>query len=339
MAAAARAWFERGMVALSPSGTATARRLPVIDVARAVALLAMACFHGLWDLGNLRLTPENYAATALGRHAAECIAGSFLILVGIGMVLMNGRGIRLRPTLIRLGRIAAGALAVTIATRIVFPDAYVFFGILHCIAVASVIGLPFLFLPWPVTLAAAAAILAAPLFIQADWLDSPLLWFIGLGRITPRTNDYVPLVPWFGLVLVGIVLGRLGLPVLARSRLGTWAPRGTLGRAASFAGRHSLALYLIHQPLLFGLAFLVAQGMGPNPRAGLKAFRADYLAMCTRGGGEVAPCRVAARCTSEALVREDLFRDDGRPYTVEERARAQALSRNCYAAAEGDGAR
>ena len=327
------------MVALPPSGAPASRRLPVIDAARAVALLAMACFHALWDLGNLRLTTENYAATAAGRHAAECIAGSFLILVGVGLVLMNGRGIRLRPTLRRLGRIAAGALAVTLATRLVFPDAYVFFGILHCIAVASVIGLPFLFLPWPVTLAAAAAILAAPLLVQADWLDPPALWFLGLGRITPRTNDYVPLFPWFGLVLVGIVLGRLGLPALSRSRLGAWAPRGALGRAATFAGRHSLAVYLVHQPALFGVAFLMAQVVGPNPKAGLKAFRADYLAMCTRGGGEIAPCRVAARCTSEALVREDLFRDDGRPYTVEERARAQALSRGCYAAAEGDGAR
>lgn len=312
-----------------------ARRLPVIDGARAIALLAMACFHGLWDLGNVRLTPENYAATPIGKHAAEGIAGSFLILVGVGLVLMNGRGVRLRPTLMRLARIAAGALAVTVATYVVFPDSFVFFGILHCIAVASVLGLPFLFLPWPVTLVAAALVLAAPLLVQADWLDSPALWFLGLGRITPRTNDYVPLFPWFGLVLTGIVLGRLGLPILARSLLGRWEPSGKLGRVATFAGRHSLAVYLIHQPVLFGLAFLLAQALGPNPRAGLKAFRADYLAMCTRGGGEAAPCRIAARCTGEALLREDLFREDGRPYSVEERARAQALSRGCYDAAEG----
>ncbi|GJE39342.1 heparan-alpha-glucosaminide N-acetyltransferase [Methylobacterium persicinum] len=328
------------MITPPPSGPGSSskspgRRLPVIDVARAVALLAMACFHGLWDLGNLRLTPDNYAATPLGRHAAQGIAGSFLVLVGIGLVLMNGRGIRPRPTLRRLLRVAGGALLVTIATRIVFPDAYVFFGVLHCITVASVIGLPFLFLPWPLTLAAAAAVLAAPAFIEANWLDSPLLWFLGLGRITPHTNDYVPLFPWFGLVLAGIVLGRLALPALSRSRLGAWEPHSRPARAAAFAGRHSLAVYLIHQPVLFGLAFALAALIGPNPKAGLKAFRADYFAMCTRGGGDTGPCRVAARCTSEALVREDLFRDDGRPYSVPERARAQALSQGCYTAAEG----
>jgi uncharacterized membrane protein len=309
--------------------------LAVIDVARAVALLAMACFHSLWDLGNLRLTTENYTATPAGRAAAELIAGSFLLLVGVGLVLMNGNGVRLRPTLRRLARIVGGALLVTIATRLVFPDAFVFFGILHCIALSSVLGLPFLFLPWPGTLLAAVAVLAAPSLIHAGWLDEPLLWFLGLNRVIPRTNDYVPLFPWFGLVLAGIVIGRLGLPALARSRLGAWEPRGTLGRAATFAGRHSLAIYLIHQPALFGLAFVLAQVVGPNPKAGLRAFRADYLAMCGREGGDAASCKVAARCTSEALVREDLFRDDGRPYTVAERARAQGLSRDCYNAAEG----
>jgi uncharacterized membrane protein len=321
-------------IAETPVATATGR-LSVIDAARAAALLAMACFHGIWDLGNVRLTPENYAATPGGKLAAEGIAGSFLILVGVGLVLMNGRGIRLKPTLTRLSRVAAGALLATVATYLVFPDAFVFFGVLHCIAVSSVLGLPFLFLPWPFTLLAAVAVLAAPHVVQADWLDPPALWFIGLGRITPRTNDYVPLFPWFGLVLMGIVVGRLGLPALARSRLGRWEPRSAFARGATFAGRHSLAVYLIHQPVLFGLALGLAQITGPHPKAGLKAFRTDYQAMCIRGGGETAECWVAARCTGEALMREDLFREDGRPFTVPERARAQELSRDCYSAAEG----
>jgi len=333
MVSTERLWFERGMT--PPPSTATRPRLAVIDVARAVALLAMACFHTLWDFGNVRLTAENYAGTPAGHIAAQIIAGSFLLLVGVGLVLMNGNGVKRGPTLRRLARIAGGALLVTVATRIVFPEAYVFFGILHCIAVASVLGLPFVFLPWPVTLAAGTAVLAAPHLVHADWLDQPALWFLGLGRIMPRTNDYVPIFPWFGLVCLGIVIGRLGLPALARSRLGAWEPRSRLGRAATFAGRHSLAIYLIHQPALFGLAFLLAQVIGPNPKAGLKAFRADYLALCTRGGGETATCRIAARCTSEALVREDLFRDDGRPFTVEERTRAQSLSQGCFTAAEG----
>ncbi|MBE7200535.1 MAG: DUF1624 domain-containing protein [Parafilimonas terrae] len=309
-------------------------RLPVIDAARAAALAAMATYHTLWDLGHLRLTAENYAGTPAGRAAAEVIAGSFLILVGVGLVLMNGRGIRMRPTLLRLARIGAAALAVTVGTWITFPDAFVFFGILHCIALSSVLGLPFLFLPAPITALAAAAVLAAPHLAQAPILDAPALLFLGLGTVTPRTNDYVPLFPWFGLVLAGIVLGRAALPRLAGSRLGAWTPRSAFGRAATFAGRHSLAIYLIHQPVLLAMLTGLVTVTGPNPRAGLRAFRADYAAICQRTGGEPPLCRIAARCTSDALQKEDLFREDGRPFTGSERLRAQALSQGCYAAVE-----
>jgi len=310
------------------------RRLPVIDAIRAAALAAMASYHTLWDLGHLRLTAENYALTPAGRLAAEMIAGSFLLLVGVGLVLMNGRGVRLRPTLTRFARIGGAALLVTLGTWAIFPDAFVFFGVLHCIAVSSLLGLPFLFLPVPVAVLAAAAFLVAPHVVDAPILDAPALSFLGLGSVVPRTNDYVPLFPWFGLVLVGIVLGRLGLPKLARSRLGAWTPHTRLGRAATVAGRHSLAIYLIHQPVLLAVLTGLVTVVGANPRAGLRAFRADYVTICARTGGEPPLCRIAARCTSEALLREDLFREDGRPFSGTERLRAQAISQGCYAALE-----
>jgi len=317
-----------------PAPASGQRRLPIIDAVRAAALLAMASYHTLWDLGYLRLTAENYALTPAGHRAAEAIAGTFLTLVGVGLVLMNGHGVRVRPTLTRLARIGGAALLVTAGTWLAFPDAYVFFGILHCIAVASVLGLPFLFLPLPVTMLAAAAVFAAPLWLHAPVLDAPILFFLGLGTGTPRTNDYVPLFPWFGFVLTGIVLGRLGLPRLRRSSLGAWTPRTTLGRAATFAGRHSLVVYLVHQPVLLGLLTGLVTLTGPNPHAGLRAFRADYVRICTRTGGEPPLCRIAARCTSEALLKEDLFREDGRPFSAPERLRAQALSQGCYGAIE-----
>ena len=310
------------------------RRLAIVDAARGAALAAMVAYHALWDLGHLRLTAENYAGTPAGRSVAEGIAGTFLVLVGVGLVLMNGRGVRLRPTLLRLARISAAALAVTVGTWITFPDAFVFFGVLHCIAVASVLGLPFLFVPLPVTALAAAVVIAAPHVLQAPVLDAPALLFLGLGSSPPRTNDYVPLFPWFGLVLAGIALGRLGLPRLAAARLGAWTPRAPLARTAVFAGRHSLAVYLIHQPVLLAVLTGVVALTGPNPRAGLRAFRADYVTICTRTGGEPPLCRIAARCTSDALRSEDLFREDGRPFSGTERLRAQAISQGCYAAVE-----
>ncbi len=319
----------------TPSPARPRDRLAVIDLARGAALAAMVAYHATWDLGYLRLTPENAALSPGGRVAAHLIAGSFLLLVGVGMVLMNGSGIRPRPTLLRAARIALAALAITAATWIAFPDSFIFFGILHCIAVSSLLGLPFLFAPVPVTALAAALVVAAPHLVRAEILDAPALFFLGLGHASPRTNDYVPLFPWFGIVLAGIVLGRLGLPRLARSGLGAGQPVGRIGRAAAFAGRHSLTIYLVHQPLLLGILTGVAALTGPHPRAGERTFRAEYVTTCTRTGGEAQACRIAARCTGSVLRRDGLWQAQERPFTGTERLRAQALSQACYEAAEG----
>ncbi|WP_375464499.1 DUF1624 domain-containing protein [uncultured Methylobacterium sp.] len=311
------------------------RRLPAIDAARAAALAAMAAYHATWDLGYLRLTPENAALSPAGRACAHLIAGSFLLLVGVGLVLMNGRGVRPQPTLRRFLRIAGAAGLITVATVLAFPDSYIFFGILHCIAVSSVLALPFLFLPAAVTGLAAALVVALPHLVAHPFLDAPGLFFLGLGREVPRTNDYVPLFPWFGLVLLGVALGRIGLPWFMRSRLGAWRPRRWPARTATFAGRHSLAIYLVHQPVLLALLTGVATLTGPHPRAGLETFRADYAATCARTGGEAGACRIAARCTADALRRAGLWSVEGRGFTTPERVQAQGLSQRCYEASEG----
>lgn len=321
-------------------GEAPASRLSAIDLARGLALLAMAAYHALWDLGFLRLTPANHALSGPGRVAAHLIAGSFLALVGIGLVLANGAGIRWRASLLRLARIGGAALLITAATWIAFPDSYIFFGILHCIALSSLLALPFLRAPWWLTAACATLAIAAP-SLAAAWapggsiLDAPALLFLGLGREMPRTNDYVPLFPWFGMVLAGLALARAGVPALRLSPLGLWRPTTRPARAFSFAGRHSLAIYLVHQPILLGLLGGLAFLTGPHPQAGVAEFRRDYLANCTRSGGSEGACRVAARCTVAALRRERLWTAEGAGFSTAQRLRAQRLSGLCYEAAEG----
>ncbi|UMY15772.1 DUF1624 domain-containing protein [Methylobacterium organophilum] len=310
-------------------------RIDALDAARGAALAAMALYHATWDLGFLQLTPENYALTGPGHVAAHLIAGSFLTIVGIGLWLANGRGLRWRPFLARLARIGGAALAITAATWWWFPDAYIFFGVLHCIAVASLLALPFLRLPALVTALVAAAVVAAPFWGRHALLEEPVLSFLGLRTIPPRTNDYVPLFPWFGLVLLGLAAAKAGAPRLLRGPLGRWQARSGLARAASFAGRHSLAIYLVHQPLLLAILSGIAFLTGPHPRAGLPQFQRDYAAQCERTGGSPESCRIAARCTGAALRREGLWGLGG--FTPLERQRAQALSQDCYEAATGNG--
>ncbi|WP_409564238.1 DUF1624 domain-containing protein [Methylobacterium sp. J-068] len=320
-----------------PSPPATLHpRFDAIDAARGAALVAMAIYHATWDLGALRLTPENYALTPLGRVAAHGIAGSFLLLVGIGLVLMNGTRFAARRFALRFARIAGGALLVTGATLVTDPSSYIFFGILHCIALASVLALPFVRgLPAWAALLGAGVVLAGPHLVAADALDAPVLAFLGLGQGTPQTNDYVPLFPWFGLILAGIALARYGLPAFARTTLGAWRAGGRIGRGLTFAGRHSLAVYLVHQPVLMALFTGLVSLTGPHPEAGVREFRSLYERNCTATGGDSQACAKAAICVSDAFRREGLWADRPRSFSAEERARAQGLSQGCYEAAEG----
>lgn len=322
------------MLVSSPTAAAPRGRIDALDVARSVALAAMASYHTLWDLGFLRLTPENFALTPPGRLAAHVIAGSFLLLVGIGLVLANGRGVRFGRFVARIARIGGAAALITVATYFAFPDSYIFFGILHCIALSSLLGLPFVFAPVWLTALTAMAVLLAPSLIAHPLLDAPELFFLGLGRLRPDTNDWVPLFPWFGMVLAGIALARLGGPAALTGRLARWRAHSGPARAAALAGRHSLAIYLIHQPVLLAVLYGVVSLTGPHPRAGAASFRATYAANCVRTGGGAESCRVAARCTERALRREGLW-GLGAPYTAEQRAQAQGLSQTCYEAAEG----
>src|SRR4029079_12219855 len=120
------------------------RRFDTVDIARGVAVAAMAVYHFSWDLSALDFIETNVIEEPGWRLFARSIAGSFLILVGVGLTLAHGRGLRLEAFLRRLAKIAAAALLITVATYFVFPQSYIFFGILHCIALCSVLALPFL---------------------------------------------------------------------------------------------------------------------------------------------------------------------------------------------------
>ena len=107
----------------------------------------MIVYHFSWDLSFLQLIATNILQVPAWRWFARGIAGSFLILAGFGLTLAHARGFRRAPFLRRLMKVGGAALAVTLVTYFAFPESYIFFGILHCIAVSSVLALPFLRLP------------------------------------------------------------------------------------------------------------------------------------------------------------------------------------------------
>jgi uncharacterized membrane protein len=290
----------------APAAASAAARLPLIDAARGGAIVAMVVYHFSWDLAYFGYVAVNVTEHLGWRIFARAIAGSFLFIVGVSLVLATRNGIDSARYLRRLGVIAAAAAAITVVTYFVFPDSYVFFGILHHIAVASVLGLAFVNAPLLVVAASAVACFLAPPLLSGPAFDSPALFWLGLASYFPRTNDFVPLFPWFGVVLAGIAAARLawlrwpdGLPggaLLAR------APRPLV-----WAGRRSLVIYLIHQPILFGLVFLAVQISPPD----FLGFEASFVESCTAScaESEVEPdiCRRTCACIADSAQAEGLW--------------------------------
>jgi len=241
------------------ASTRTPGRIAAVDIARTLALVGMVVFHFAWDLEMFGHLPAGTVSSGAWPGFARLVAGSFLFLAGVSLVLAHGPAIRWRSALRRIGVIAAAAAAVTAATWLAMPDRFVFFGILHSIAVASLLGLAFLRAPVTLTLAIAGAVLVLPLVFRSAFFDPPWLVWIGLSERRPVTLDFEPVFPWFAPCLLGIAAARLA------GRFGLWdalhragAP-GRLARWAGWPGRHSLVVYLAHQPLLIGGLWAVAR--------------------------------------------------------------------------------
>ena len=279
------------------------QRIILIDVARGLALLAMAIYHFAWDLEFFGYVERGLTAFGGWKIFARMIAGSFLFLVGVSLVLAHGETIRWRSFAIRLAMVAAAAALITGLTWNAMPDRYIFFGILHNIAVSSLLGLAFLRLPALASFVVGVAVLFAQPWLAAPVFNHGPLLFLGLSTEPVLSNDYVPLFPWFGSVLLGIGAAKSAKAFGVFSRLAAlYRGHNPWGKPLAFAGRHSLAFYLVHQPVLIGLVYL-ASLVYPAPAADP---RTTILQECNRTcsqGNPVEFCTRFCQCTVDWSCR------------------------------------
>ena len=236
-------------------------RLYLIDYARGVAIIAMAIFHFTWDLEFFGFVQQGLTATFEWKTFARCIASSFLFLAGISLILGHDPIIKAKSFIKRLIWLISAAAIISAATFYAMPNAPIFFGILHSIAAASVIGLLLRKLPAIFLILLAVLIFLAPFYLRSEIFDTPILWWVGLNANIPRSNDYVPLLPWLAPFLIGMASAKMLRAKEVFERLGNTQtpPANIFSKGLSFIGRHSLATYLLHQPILLGLVWLAAQ--------------------------------------------------------------------------------
>lgn len=240
-------------------------RIAVIDIARTIALIAMALFHFTYDLELFGFAPSGTMARTEWIVFSWIIAGSFIFLSGVSLVLAALHGsIHWGKYIKRLAMIGLAAGAVSAGTYLAMGGAFVRFGILHHLFAASLLGLLFLNRAFWIAGLVGALLLSLPHLPVWPLFDATIWLWLGQTKATlPPMVDYIPLLPWFGMFLLGMSFAqgitRLhGWPHLAR----LVNPDAGLARLLVWPGQHSLAIYLIHQPVLFGGVYLARLLLG-----------------------------------------------------------------------------
>ncbi len=284
--------------------TEAGQRIAAVDLARGAALLGMIAYHLVWDLHAFGLSTTDPGVSLPWHILGQTVASAFLFLSGLSLVLARRRGGSFGQALWRIATIAIAGEAVTVVTALIAPDETVLFGILQCIALSNLLALPLLDAPVSASLVLGAVLFAVPAVVPAN--AAPSLWWLGLSDHGPDTLDVRPLMPWAGMVLLGVAFGQACwrlrpvwkrtplAPGLSRSGRLTpgrrldrgWCPRGVVaawrgGNALlAAAGRHSLTIYLAHQPALFG-GFLILAAMSIGSRPIFNGTGASFVSSCT----------------------------------------------------------
>ncbi|MEM2822332.1 MAG: heparan-alpha-glucosaminide N-acetyltransferase, partial [Candidatus Pacearchaeota archaeon] len=232
-----------------------------IDVLRGIAVIMMIVFHFFFDLDFFGVRSFNLDKV-FWFIFARTIAIIFIFLVGLCLTISYARAKTegkacFKKYLLRGVKIILLGLCITAITFITFPEWTIYFGILHFIGLSIILAYPFL------TLKSARAMifiiilalffLLFGIFLNKISLNFPYLLWLGLEPKTFYTFDYFPLFPWFGVVLIGIFSGHLlykGGERQFKIQIGigkifAWPLSGL-----AFLGRHSLIIYLLHQPIL-----------------------------------------------------------------------------------------
>jgi uncharacterized membrane protein len=232
----------------------TAARYDRLDALRGFAMLWMAVFHLLFDLNHFGLIArQDFYRDPLWTGQRAAIVSLFLFCAGLGQAIALQQGQSAARFWRRWAQVAACALLVSIGSWFMFPRSFISFGVLHGIALMLIVArfaAPLRVWLWPLGLLA----VVLPWLVAHPFFDSRWTNWVGLVTRKPVTEDFVPLLPWLGVMLWGLAAGQT---LLARGAplLGGPLPRPLAPLAA--LGRWPLTFYMLHQPVLIGLVLLL----------------------------------------------------------------------------------
>lgn len=244
------------------------QRYAAIDALRGLAMVWMTVFHFCFDLSYFGWWPQNFLGDPFWTWQRTAIVTLFLLCAGLGQAVAQAHGIGWRRFSRRWLQVLAAAMLVSFGSWLMFPHSFIYFGVLHGMAVMLLLarltagwgrwlwpaGVLALLLPW-----LAQELLGGPLAHWAALMDGRALNWLGLISRKPFTEDYVPVLPWLGVMWWGLAAGQW---LVAQRPRWLTAPVPRAARPLARLGRWSLSYYLLHQPVMLGaltaLAWLIA---------------------------------------------------------------------------------
>jgi uncharacterized membrane protein len=243
----------------------TKQRFWEIDFIRGIAVLFMFFFHAVWDLVSFDTIDINMSSFPW-QLFGKSIGFIFVFIMGLSLTLSYNKAIEKNVSAWRIfwrrGAILFGlGLIISIVTYFIFDRQYVRFGILHLLGTSIIIAYPLLRLSWWQTATLGCLLILIGNHLLTFGVDYPWLLPFGLMPWRIVMVDYYPLLPWFGVVLLGITGGKLiykqgDRQYFLKDYSNIWAIDWI-----AYLGRHSLFVYLIHQPIIIG--FLLLTGLLP----------------------------------------------------------------------------
>ena len=235
-------------------------RQPLLDIARGVAVVWMTAFHFSFDLSHYGFTHQDFYRDPFWTIQRTCILSLFLFCAGFGQAMAVQAGQSWGRFWRRWLQIAACALAVSAGSALMFPNSWIYFGVLHGMALMLIVCRATASWGRWLWLAGLCAVLLAWLAPEVhsalpagNLLDTRALNWIGLISRKPVTEDYVPVLPWLGLMWWGMAAGQLALSMGWLVRSSSVGTDLVPGPQLAWVGRWSLSWYMLHQPLLIGL--------------------------------------------------------------------------------------
>jgi uncharacterized membrane protein len=230
-----------------------AARFDRLDALRSVAIVWMAIFHFSFDLNHFGFTRQDFHHDPFWTVQRSCIVTLFMFCAGIGQAIAAEQGQGWARFWRRWAQVAGCALLVSLGSWWMFPKSFISFGVLHGLAALLIV----LRLTagwgrwlWPLGLIA----MVLPHAVQHPFFDSRWTNWVGLVTRLPVTEDFVPVLPWLGVVWWGCAAGCW---VLAHRRAWLTGPLPPSLAPMATLGRWSLSFYMLHQPVLIGALMLV----------------------------------------------------------------------------------